>query len=120
MRSPRFPLHGWVSTPGEDCSSSQSALLAGFVLRQTTATQPLVPPAIFRSRLFSVSNAVLFTMVVTGFSFQFLSALYLQEILGYGPLRTGLAYLAITSAIGIASLGCPPAWPRASGPCGCW
>ena len=101
----QVPLHGWVSTPGGGLLVVAVALLAGFVLRQTTATQPLVPPAIFRSRLFSVSNAVLFTMVVTGFSFQFLSALYLQEILGYGPLRTGLAYLAITSAIGIASLG---------------
>ena len=101
----QVPLHGWVSMPGGGLLVVAVALLAGFVLRQTTATHPLVPPAIFRSRLFSVSNAVLFTMVVTGFSFQFLSALYLQEILGYGPLRTGLAYLAITSAIGIASLG---------------
>jgi MFS family permease len=101
----QVPLHGWASMPGGGLLVVAVALLAGFVLRQTTATQPLVPPAIFRSRLFSVSNAVLFTMVVTGFSFQFLSALYLQEILGYGPLRTGLAYLAITSAIGIASLG---------------
>ena len=101
----QVPLHGWVSMPGGGLLVVAVALLAGFVLRQTTTTHPLVPPAIFRSRLFSVSNAVLFTMVVTGFSFQYLSALYLQEILGYGPLRTGLAYLAITSAIGIASLG---------------
>ncbi len=101
----QVPLHGWVSTRAGGLLAVAAALIVGFVLRQTTATHPLVPPAIFRSRLFSVSNAVLFTMVVTGFSFQFLSALYLQEILGYGPLRTGLAYLAITSAIGIASLG---------------
>ena len=35
-------------------------------------------------------------MTVAGFGFQFLSALYLQDVLGYGPLRTGLSYLTVT------------------------
>jgi EmrB/QacA subfamily drug resistance transporter len=101
----QVPVHGWVSVRAGGLLGAAMLLLVAFGHRQLTAAEPLVPPALFRSRLFSVSNAVLFAMVVAGFSFQFLSALYLQEILGYGPLRTGLSYLAITFAIGIASLG---------------
>ena len=65
---------------------------------------PLVPVRLVASRRFVVANAVLFTMTVAGFSFQFLSALYLQDVLGYDPLRTGLSYLTVTVAIAVTSL----------------
>lgn len=54
---------------------------------------------------FLLPNAVLFTMTVAGFSFQFLTALYLQDTLGLDALRTGLAYLPVTLAIAVTSLG---------------
>jgi MFS family permease len=65
---------------------------------------PLVPRRVLADRRFLVANAVLFTMTVAGFSFQFLSGLYLQDVLGYGPLRTGLSYLTVTAAIAASSL----------------
>jgi len=58
---------------------------------------------------------VLFAMTVGGFSFQLLSALYLQDVLGYGPLRTGLSYLTVTLAIAITSLGLSGALARLAG-----
>ncbi|GAA4372239.1 MFS transporter [Nocardioides caricicola] len=64
----------------------------------------LVPRALFRARRFVVANAVLFTMTVAGFSFQFLSALYLQDVMGLGPMATGLSYLPVTVAIALSSL----------------
>lgn len=64
----------------------------------------LVPAALLARRRFVIANVVLFTMTVAGFSFQFLSALYLQDVLDLGPLRTGLAYLPVTLAIAVASL----------------
>lgn len=72
----------------------------------TTGTAGFVTPLreVLHDRVFTQLNAVLFTMTVGGFSFQFLSALYLQDVLGYGALRTGLAYLAVTSAIAVSSL----------------
>lgn len=54
---------------------------------------------------FLLPNAVLFTMTVAGFSFQFLTALYLQDTLGLDALSTGLAYLPVTLAIAVTSLG---------------
>jgi MFS family permease len=69
------------------------------------ASKALVPSALLRSRAFLMPNAVLFTMTVAGFSFQFLTALYLQDTLGLDPLHTGLAYLPVTLAIAVTSLG---------------
>ncbi|HTW17791.1 MAG TPA: MFS transporter [Nocardioides sp.] len=68
------------------------------------ARVPLVPRRVLADRRFLIANAVLFTMTVAGFSFQFLSGLYLQDVLGYPPLRTGLSYLTVTAAIAISSL----------------
>jgi len=42
---------------------------------------------------------------MAGLSFQFLSSLYLQDTLGHGPLATGLAFLAVSGAIAVSSLG---------------
>jgi len=64
----------------------------------------LVPRALFRAPRFVVANGVLLTMAMAGFSFQFLSALYLQDVLGLDPLATGLSYLPVTIAIAGSSL----------------
>jgi len=74
-------------------------------LRGGLANLALVPRSLLTSAGFLLPNAVLFTMTVAGFSFQFLTALYLQDTLGLDPLRTGLAYLPVTLAIAVASLG---------------
>jgi len=68
-------------------------------------SRALVPSSLLRSREFLMPNAVLFTMTVAGFSFQFLTALYLQDTLRLDALKTGLAYLPVTLAIAVTSLG---------------
>jgi EmrB/QacA subfamily drug resistance transporter len=98
-------VRGWSSLVVVLSLCLAAALLAGFVVRQRTAAEALVPPALFAVRRFSTANAVLFTMTVAGFSFQFLSALALQDQMGLTPLRTGLAYLPVTLSIAVASLG---------------
>jgi EmrB/QacA subfamily drug resistance transporter len=69
------------------------ALLAGFVLRQARATQPLVALRIFRSRQLTAANLVVVLLFAAGFGFQFMTALYLQRVLGLDSLHTGLAFL---------------------------
>lgn len=64
----------------------------------------LVPASLLSRHRFVTANVVLFTMTMAGFSFQFLSALYLQDVLDLDPLRTGLAYLPVTLAIAVSSL----------------
>jgi EmrB/QacA subfamily drug resistance transporter len=100
----QVPQRGWSSAYTIGLGTVSILLLAGFVVRQATAARPLLPLGLFGSRRLTAANLVLFSMVATGFTFQFLTALYMQNVLGYGPLRTGLAYLSITFAIGVSSL----------------
>lgn len=71
----------------------------------TGARGGLLPRALFADRRFGLAAGVLFAMVLAGMSFQYLSSLYLQDTLGHGPLATGLAFLAVSGAIAVASLG---------------
>ncbi|MEJ8643000.1 MFS transporter [Streptomyces sp. MS1.HAVA.3] len=80
------------------------ALLAGFLVRQATAANPLMPLRIFRSRSVSGANLVQMLMVAALFSFQILVALYLQNMLGYSASETGLAMLPAAVVIGVVSL----------------
>src|SRR5262249_12063416 len=101
----------WVNVP-----SGGAVLLAADAVLDEDAAPPglrsglaqsraLVPRSLLTNGAFLLPNVVLFTMTVAGFSFQFLTALYLQDSLGFDPLRTGLAYLPVTLAIAVASLG---------------
>ncbi|TCN38377.1 EmrB/QacA subfamily drug resistance transporter [Kribbella orskensis] len=68
-------------------------LLAAFVLRQARAAQPLLSLHIFRKRQVTAANVVVVFLFAAGFGFQFMTALYLQRVLGFDSLQTGLAFL---------------------------
>jgi EmrB/QacA subfamily drug resistance transporter len=80
-------------------------LFAAFTLRQVRAARPLLRPRLFRSRLLTGANAVQMLMIATMYGFQFIGALYLQRVLGYGELATGTAFLPAPVAIGLLMLG---------------
>ena len=86
------------------------ALMAAFAAVERRAEDPLVPPGVFsRSRNLTVSNVVMALAVVGMVGWFFFSALYLQRVLGYDSLATGLAFLPATVALGAVSQG-PAAW----------
>ncbi|MFF2847130.1 MFS transporter [Streptomyces sp. NPDC058001] len=97
--------YGWTGAPTLGLGALALALLAGFVVRQARAETPLMPLRIFRSRAVTGANLVQVLMVAALFSFQILVALYLQKVLGYGALETGLAMLPAAVVIGAVSLG---------------
>jgi EmrB/QacA subfamily drug resistance transporter len=80
------------------------ALLVAFVVRQAKAASPLMPLRIFRSRNVVGANAVMALAVAGMFGMFFLGVLYLQRILGYDALQTGLAFLPTTIVMGTLSL----------------
>jgi EmrB/QacA subfamily drug resistance transporter len=82
------------------------ALLAAFVVREATARNPLMPLRIFRSRDVTGANLVQVLSVAGMFGMFFLGALYLQRILGYDALQTGLAFLPVTLIMGTLSVRC--------------
>ena len=97
--------YGWGSAHTLGFGAVALALLAGFVVREARAANPLMPLRIFRSRNVSGANVIQALMVAGMFGMFFLGALYLQRVLGYDSLEVGLAFLPVTALIGILSLG---------------
>ncbi|MEU0409977.1 MFS transporter [Streptomyces griseorubiginosus] len=81
------------------------ALFTAFTVRQARAARPLLRLRLFGSRLLSGANAVQILMIATMYGFQFLGALYLQRVLGFGELLTGTAFLPAPVVIGVLMLG---------------
>jgi EmrB/QacA subfamily drug resistance transporter len=96
--------YGWGAGRTLGLGAASLALLVAFVAREATARNPLIPLRIFRSRNVSGANAIQALFVAGMFSLFFLGALYLQRVLGYDALETGLAFLPVTVAIGALSL----------------
>jgi EmrB/QacA subfamily drug resistance transporter len=96
--------HGWGAPETLAFGGSAIALLIGFVIREHFAGNPLIPLRIFRSRNVSGANAVQMLAVAGMFGMFVLGVLYLQDVLGYDALETGLAFLPTTVVIGTLSL----------------
>jgi EmrB/QacA subfamily drug resistance transporter len=83
------------------------ALLTAFVLIERTVGDPLVPLSFFHNRTRVATNGVTIFFSSGFFAYFYLQTLYLQQILGWSPLRTGVAYLpfgvSISVAIGIGT-----------------
>src|SRR5205085_10930285 len=95
--------YGWDSARTLGFGAVAVALLAGFLIRQARAANPLLPLGLFRSRNVSGANLVQVLMVAGMFGMFFLGALYLQRVLGYDPMQIGLAFLPVAVAIGAIS-----------------
>jgi EmrB/QacA subfamily drug resistance transporter len=97
--------NGWGSAETLGLGAVSIALLAFFVARQSTATTPLLPLRLFRSRNVSGANVVLMLLIAGMFGMFFLGTLYLERVLGYDAVEIGLAFLPVSLGIGILSLG---------------
>src|SRR4051794_8771279 len=91
--------HGWGSARTLVGFAVAAALLVGFVVREATTPHPLVRLAIFRNRTLSSANVVGLLTGASLFAMFFFISLYLQQVLGYSPLRTGFAYLPLAVTI---------------------
>ena len=97
--------YGWGSTHTLGFGAVALALLVAFVVREARTPGPLVPLRIFHLPNVSGANLIQVLMIAGLFGQQFLVALYLQRVLGFGPIEVGLATLPIALAIGVFSLG---------------
>jgi EmrB/QacA subfamily drug resistance transporter len=75
------------------------ALLASFVFVESRSSAPLMPLTLFRSRSVSVANVVMLFLGVAFFSMWYFLSLYLQDVHGFSPLKTGLLFLPMSAAI---------------------
>jgi EmrB/QacA subfamily drug resistance transporter len=97
--------YGWGSAHTLGFGAVALGLLAAFVWRESTAKEPLIPLRMFRSRNVSGANLVQLLMVSSLFGMFFLGVLFMQNVLGYSAIGTGLAFLPVSVGIGAFSLG---------------
>jgi Na+/melibiose symporter-like transporter len=95
---------GWSNGRTLLFAAASLTLVAAFVAREATARNPLIPLRIFRSRNVTGANLIQLPTVAGMFGMFFLGALYLQQVLGYGSLQTGLAFLPVATIMGALSL----------------
>jgi EmrB/QacA subfamily drug resistance transporter len=96
---------GWASGQTIGLLLGAAALLTAFVVIEARVASPLVPLRLFRQRNLATSNVVGVLWAAAMFAWFFLSALYLQQVLGYSPLEVGLAFLPANLIMGAFSVG---------------
>jgi len=98
--------HAWGSAYTLSILAVAAVLLGLFVLIQLrVAHTPLVPFRLFRSRAVTGANLVMFLVGAAFFSMWYFLSLYLQNVLGYGALKTGLAFLPMAIFIIVGAQG---------------
>jgi EmrB/QacA subfamily drug resistance transporter len=96
---------GWGSADTLSLGALAVALLASFIWIERRSPSPLVRLSLFRMRSLAVANGV-FVLIIGGlFAMFFFASLYLQNILGYSALTTGVAFLPVTAGIMIGAVG---------------
>ena len=86
---------GWLEAPTLGVFAGALALLAGFVVWELRHPEPLMRFGILQTRTVSGANVAGFIMGTALFSMFLMLTLYMQQVLGYSPMKTGVAYLAV-------------------------
>ncbi|CAI8697302.1 DHA2 family efflux MFS transporter permease subunit [Burkholderia pyrrocinia] len=96
---------GWLSTQTVALIGAAVALLALFIAIEARAAHPLMPLTLFAARNVALANVIGVLWAAAMFAWFFLSALYMQRVLGYAPLQVGLAFLPANLIMAAFSLG---------------
>ena len=97
--------NGWTSATTLGLLGTSVVVLALFIVIESRVRSPLVPLGLFKHRNITVSNIVGVLWAAAMFAWFFLSALYLQLVLGYSPLEVGLSFLPANLIMGAFSIG---------------
>jgi EmrB/QacA subfamily drug resistance transporter len=90
---------GWGSAETITLLAAAAALVASFFVIELRSKAPLLPMRIFRLRTLAGSNLTSLLIGASIFSMFFLLTLYMQQVLHYSAIKTGIAYIALTFAI---------------------
>ena len=97
------PDAGWGSTQTIGLLALSAVLLIGFYAIERRSAAPLVPFSIFRQRTLTGANVVGILTGASLFSMFFFISLYMQNVLGYSAIKTGISYLPLAVSIIIAA-----------------
>jgi predicted MFS family arabinose efflux permease len=94
---------GWGSGRTIGLLAASAAILTAFIVIERRSSAPLMRLSIFRVRTLAIADVVLLLVASGLFGMFFFASLYVQEILGYSPLKAGLAFLPVTAGIVIGA-----------------
>jgi EmrB/QacA subfamily drug resistance transporter len=92
------PQYGWGATQTIAVLAGAAVLLAAFLAIESRAEAPLLPLRIFRLRTLAGANAAGLLLGASFYAFIFIGTLYMQQVLGYSPLKGGLTWLTSSLA----------------------
>jgi EmrB/QacA subfamily drug resistance transporter len=95
----RATQDGWATAATVSLLAASAALIGAFFLIEARSQAPLLPLRIFKLRTLSASNLSGLLMGGAIFSQFFLLTLYMQQVLHYSALKTGVAYIGLTLTI---------------------
>ena len=99
------PQYGWGATRTIAVLAAAAVLLAAFVVIERRVTDPILPLSIFRLRTLAGANTAGLLLGASFYAFIFVGTLYMQQVLHYSALQTGLAWLAASlTSIALAGL----------------
>lgn len=99
------PQVGWGSARTLALLTTSAVLLVAFLIVETRVEAPLLPLRLFRIKTVAGSNAIGFLLTASFYTFIFVGTLYMQQVLGYSALKTGLAWLvASLTSVALAGL----------------
>jgi EmrB/QacA subfamily drug resistance transporter len=99
----RAPTEGWTSAEVILSLVGWAVLSTAFILIELRSHSPLVPLSIFKRRTLSAANGIGLILGMAVFGMFYLLSLYMQIVLGFSPLETGLGYLAVALTAVVAS-----------------
>jgi EmrB/QacA subfamily drug resistance transporter len=94
---------GWTSATTLGMFAAAAVLLAAFAIIESRTAQPLIPRGFLHRRAILAPTTLQWLMTGAAFSSFFMLTLYLQQVLGYTPLRAGLGYIPLAAAVVAAS-----------------
>jgi EmrB/QacA subfamily drug resistance transporter len=98
------PAAGWTATRTLALLASAATLLVAFVVIEVRAQAPLLPLRLFRLKTLAGSNVVGFLLGASFYGYIFIGTLYMQQVLRYSAMKTGLAWLVV-GLTGVALAG---------------
>lgn len=96
----KAPEWGWTNGKSLGLFAVVAVLLSLFVWNESRVKHPLMPLSIFRIRNLTGANLIMMPITAAMMSMFFFISLYIQTVMNYSPVKTGLSFLPVTFIIG--------------------
>ena len=99
----KAPINGWSSTTVWGFIIAGVVLFSGFLFNERRSKEPMLPLSLFKTRNVLGGNIAFLVIACTMFSMFFFNTLYVQQILHFSPVKTGVSFLPVSMIVAVLS-----------------